>query len=195
MDSENSSPEVPKPYKKALPRVTRANRRLSRKVGSKKGQEPSRNFMKQQARLAKLSRHVANQRKDFLHKLSTSIAKRYDLVCFEDLSIKDDMLISKAVEPCRRKRNNINRAILENGWYNFTIMLDYKMGAKGGYLIKVDKDYPSTQTCPCCGHLESSVKDLAVRKWTCPACGIAHDRDHNAALNIRDEGINRLLAS
>ena len=71
-------------------------------------------------------------------------------------------------------------------------MLDYKLHDRGKELIRIDRWYPSSQTCSCCGYKNPEVKDLSVRKWTCPECGAVHDRDANAAVNIKSEGIKIL---
>ena len=84
------------------------------------------------------------------------------------------------------------KATLDNAWGMFTVMLDYKLQEQGKQLIKVDKFYPSSQTCSICGCINKEVKDLSIRKWECLNCGTIHDRDINAAVNIRNEGL-RLL--
>jgi putative transposase len=78
---------------------------------------------------------------------------------------------------------------MDNGWGMFLRMLEYKLRDRGGVLIRVDRWYPSSQTCSCCGYKNPEVKDLSVRKWTCPECGAVHDRDINAAENILKEGL------
>ena len=151
------------------------------------------NIQKQRKRIARIHKHIAGQRMDFLQKLSTAITKQYDVICIEDFRVQD-MLIDKSDDPSAIKRHNINRKVYDDGWYMFTEMLKYKSSWHGKKLIKVGKDYRSTQTCSCCGHVEQSVSDLTVRQWDCPVCGIHHDRDHNAAINIKNEGL-RLLGS
>ena len=85
------------------------------------------------------------------------------------------------------------KATLDNGYGMFLNMLEYKLHDRGKQFVKVDKWYPSSQICSHCGHRDHTVKDLRIRKWVCPACGTKHDRDVNAAINIRNEGL-RLLA-
>ena len=87
------------------------------------------------------------------------------------------------------------KSVSDNGWGMFTIMLEYKMAERGKHLQKVDRWYPSSQTCSCCGCIDSEVKDLKIRRWTCPHCGAVHDRDQNAALNIKYEGLRLLGAA
>ena len=81
------------------------------------------------------------------------------------------------------------KATMDNGWGMFLRMLEYKLRDRGGVLIRIDRWYPSSQLCHICGHKEPSVKDLRIRKWTCPACGAEHDRDWNSAENILKEGL------
>ena len=149
------------------------------------------NIQKQRKKIARIHKHIANQRLDFLQKQSTAITKQYNVICIEDFKVQD-ILINKDDDPSAIKRHNINRKIYDDGWYMFTEMLKYKALWHGKKLIKIGKDYQSTQTCSCCGHVEPSVNDLTVRQWDCPNCGTHHDRDHNAAINIKREGL-RLL--
>lgn len=145
-------------------------------------QTKSNNFMKQQKRVNKIHRHIANQRNDFLHKTSTEIANRYDVVAVEDLNMRS----------LSNKGFGNGKATMDNGYGMFLNMLEYKLNSRGKYFVKVDRFYPSSQTCHACGCVNPDVKDLSIRKWICPACGAIHDRDINAAVNIRDEGL-RLL--
>lgn len=81
---------------------------------------------------------------------------------------------------------------MNNAYGMFLMMLDYKLKQKGGQLVKVDKWFPSSQLCNCCGYKNTKVKDLNIRKWICPNCGMFHDRDQNAAINIKKEGLRIL---
>ena len=171
---------MPHWYRLSEEAIAREHRKLSKKKGSRKGEKPSGNFMRQQKRLFKKTRHAANQRKDFLHKQSTEIANQYDAVCVEDLNLK----------AMSNKGFGNGKATLDNGYGTFLRMLDYKLHGRGKYLIRIDRWYPSSQLCSACGYRNPEVKDLSVRKWTCPVCGAMHDRDINAAVNIRNEGIN-----
>ena len=134
---------------------------------------------------AKIHRHIANQRKDFLHKESTAIAKQYSCVCVEDLNMKG----------MSNKGFGNGKATLDNGYGMFLNMLCYKLQDRGGYFIKVDKFFPSSQLCHCCGFKNSKLRDLSIRRWDCPACGTKNiDRDINAAQNIKYEGLRLLSA-
>ena len=170
---------MPHWYRLSEQAIAREHRKLSKKRGSHKGEKPSGNFRRQQKRLFKKARHAANQRKDFLHKQSTEIANQYDAVCVEDLNLK----------AMSNKGLGNGKATLDNGYGAFLRMLDYKLHDRGKSLVRIDRWYPSSQICSACGYRNPEVKDLSVRKWTCRVCGAMHDRDFNAAVNIRNEGI------
>lgn len=174
VDSNAVCADMPKYYKASAKQLARAQKKLSRK------QKNSNNRAKQKTKVAAISERVANQRKDFLHKQSVAIAKQYDLVCVEDISIKEQI--------AERSYRNFRKATLDNGWYSFATMLQYKLADRGKQLIKVDKHFPSSQRCSACGNVNTAIYDDRIRRWTCPACGVSHDRDVNAAINIREEG-------
>ena len=145
----------------------------------------SHNYNRQQKKVAKIHRHIANQRKDFLQKESTAIAKQYSCVCVEDLDMK---------AMSNRGFGN-GKATMDNGYGMFLDMLEYKLRDRGGQLVKVDRFYPSSQLCNCCGFKNPALKDLSIRRWDCPNCGTASiDRDINAAKNIKQEGLRLLTA-
>lgn len=173
---------MPHYFRQAQAKLKSEQRKLRLKQGFKKGQMQSNRYKKQLLKVAKLQEHIANQRKDFLHKLSTKLSKDYDTICIEDLNM---MSLSN-------KGFGNGKATLDNAWGMFTVMLDYKLQEQGKQLVKIDKFYPSSQTCSICGCVNKEVKNLSVRKWECPNCGATHDRDTNAAVNIRNEGL-RLL--
>ena len=141
-------------------------------------QKGSKNRDKQRIKIAKLHEKVSNQRKDFLHKQSRQIANAYDCVCVEDLDMK---AMSQAL--------NFGKSVSDNGWGMFTAFLKYKLEEQGKRLVKVDKFFASSQTCSCCGYVNKETKNLSIRSWDCPECGAHHDRDVNAAINIRNEGM------
>lgn len=141
--------------------------------------------MKQLRKINKIHRHIANQRKDNLHKLSTEIANLYDVVCVESLNMKS----------MSNKGFRNGKATLDNGYGMFLSMLEYKLQDRNKYLVKADKWYPSSQICSSCGYKNPMLKDLTIRKWDCPVCGSHHDRDENAAKNILLEGLRILKAA
>ena len=136
------------------------------------------NRKKQRIKVAKLHEKVANQRKDFLHKKSRQIINAYDCVCIEDLDMK---AMSQAL--------NFGKSVSDNGWGMFVTFLQYKLEELGKKLVKVDKFFASSQTCNVCGYKNTATKNLAVRAWECAKCGTHHDRDINAAINIKNEGM------
>ena len=170
-------------YRESHAKLAKAQRKLSRMKGSKKHEKKSSNYLKQLRKVNKIHRHIANQRKDNLHKLSTEIANRYDVVCVEDLNMK----------AMSNKGFGNGKATLDNGYGMFLPMLKYKLNDRGKYLIKVDKWYPSSQLCHACGTLHPEMKDLKIRTMRCD-CGLVIGRDQNAAINILNEGL-RILAA
>lgn len=180
VDSNGKCCDMPHYYCNSLDIIVKEQRRLSRKVGNHKGEKRSGNYIRQQEQLFKKTRHAANQRKDFLHKRSTAIAKQYDAVCVEDLNMK----------AMANKGFGNGKATLDNGYGMFLAMLEYKFRYCGKQLVKVDKWFPSSQICSCCGHKQKIP--LHVRIYDCPLCGNHMDRDYNAAINIRNEGLRIL---
>ena len=167
-------------YREAQKKLAKAQRRLSRMKGSKKNEPKSNNYIKQLRKVEKIHRHIANQRKDNLHKLSTEIANLYDVVCVESLNMRS----------IANKGFGNGKATYDNGYGMFLNMLEYKLSDRDKTLVKVDKFYPSSQLCSCCGNRKKL--ELSERKYIC-TCGLEIDRDLNAAINIKKEGL-RLLA-
>lgn len=164
----------PRFYEKAEQRITKLQRELARKqIGSS-------NWEKNRLKLAKLYAHVANQRNDFLQKLTTDIINNYDIICIEDLNVKD---IKAASNKTMRKK------VGDVSWCKFRMMLEYKAKWYKRDLVIINRYFASSQICSNCGY-KSGKKSLNIRQWNCPKCGIKHDRDINAAINILTEGIN-----
>lgn len=141
----------------------------------KKREEQSNNWKKAIRQVAKLYEKIANQRNDYLHKVSRWIADTYSTVCVETLNVKGML-----------RNHHIAQAISDCGWSSFINMLDYKCDN----LVKIDKWFASSQTCFECGYHNKETKKLSVREWVCPQCGAKHDRDLNAAKNIKREGLS-----
>jgi len=178
VDSEGKCAEMPHYYRESQAKLIKEQRILSRRHGSRKGEKKSSGWKKQQRKVARLQRHIANQRKDYLHKESKRLSDSYDLIVVEDLNMRS----------MSNKGFGNGKATLDNGYGMFLTMLDYKLSWNGKQLVKVDKWYPSSQICHVCGTIDPKTKDLSVRRWTCQSCGTTHDRDVNAAINIRIEG-------
>ncbi|MDU2898210.1 MAG: transposase, partial [Finegoldia magna] len=179
MDSFGNVGDNHKFYHESHKKLAKEQRRLSRKIGSKKNEKKSTNYLKQLKKVNKIHRHIANQRLDNLHKKSNEIANRYDVVCVENLNMRN----------MSNKGFRNGKATMDNGYGMFLNFLAYKLNDRGKYFVKVDKWYPSSQICSVCG----SKKKLALneRTYICE-CGNTIDRDLNAAINIKREGL-RLL--
>lgn len=176
MDSNGYCPDGPKFYRQSQDKLAHAQRKLKHMVIG------SNNYKKQQHRIARIQKHTANQRTDYLHKESTKIANSYDVVCVETLDMK----------AMSNKDFGNGKATMDNGYGMFLTMLEYKLADRGKYFIKVDKWYPSSQLCSCCGRQKKLL--LADRIYKCD-CGLTINRDHNAAINIKNEGLRMLKSA
>ena len=168
-------------FKQLSKKLAKEQKILSRKalVAKKEGRKlsDSKNYQKQRMKVAKIHEKIANQRRDFLHKLSTSIVKNHDIICIEDLSSKNLM-----------KNRKLAKSIGDVSWSEFVGMLEYKANWYEKRVSKISRWYPSSQICSDCG-FSSDKKPLSVREWTCTNCGSRHDRDINASINILNEGL------
>lgn len=178
MDSEGHVCGTPRAYRTEQDTLAKKQCRLKNKtVGSA-------NYNKQQQRIAKVHTKIKNRRIDFLHKESLRIANSYDVVCVESLNMRK----------MSNKTFGNGKATMDNGYGKFLDLLEYKLKRQGKVLVRVDKWYPSSQICHVCGTKNPEIKDLRIRRWKCSSCGSTHNRDLNAALNIKNEGLRMLNA-
>ena len=173
--SDGSRADYPGYYRETEKRLAREQRKLSR---CEKG---SRNYVKQKKRVAVLHEKVRNQRKDFLHKLSRSLADEYDAVVVEDIDMR---AMSRSL--------HFGKSVMDNGYVMFRTMLGYKLEEQGKILVKADRFFPSSKKCSVCGKIKEDLA-LSERKYRC-SCGNEMDRDVNAAINLRAEARKRISA-
>ena len=164
-------------YRKSQKRLEKEQRRLSH---CKKG---SRRYEKQRRKVARIHEKIAFQRKDFLHKKSRQIANAFDAVCVEDLDMKG-----------MAGSLHFGKSVYDNGWGMFLSFLSYKLEEQGKKLIRIDWFFPSSKQCHICGYKKDGL-ELSERSWRCPECGTVHDRDYNASMNIKKEGMRLLIQS
>lgn len=176
VDSNGEEAGITHWYRKSEEALAKEQRKLSH---CKRG---SNRYQKQKAKVDKLSKKAANQRRDFCHKLSRKIANSYDAVCVEDLDLRT-----------MAQSLHFGKAVADNGFGMFRTFLQYKLQEQGKYYIVVDKWFPSSKTCRHCGNRKPDLQ-LGEMTWVCPCCGVVIDRDLNAAINIRDEGLRIFYA-
>ena len=171
--SNGERQEAPKFYRKAQKKLRRAQRTMCRR------QKGSNRREKARKRVARVQQKTANQRQDFLHKRSTDLIRRFDCVCIEDLNVKG------------LARTKLAKSFGDAAHGEFRRQMEYKAIWNRKHIVAVGRFFPSTKTCGGCGAVNDNLT-LADRQWTCPACRVVHDRDHNAASNIRTEGLRIL---
>lgn len=169
-------------YRSLEQRLVREQRKLSRRLEVAKAHnrklEECRNYQKQKVKVARIHEKIANQRIDFLHQLSSRLTDENQIICIEDLNVKGLV-----------KNHKVAKSISDVSWSEFVRQLDYKCQWKGRTLVKVDRFFPSSQLCSVCGHSDGK-KELDIREWVCSNCGTLHDRDINASINIKTEGLS-----
>lgn len=161
---------APKPLGRDLTKLARLQRQLSRK------QKGSQNRAKARMRVARLHARIANVRQDALHKLTTALVQRYGVIAIEDLNVLG-----------MQRNRHLARAISDVGWGEFRRQVAYKAEAAGVRVVVADRWYPSSKTCSACG-FRLDILPLSIREWECPRCGIVHERDVNAAVNLEQLG-------
>ena len=175
-------------FKKHEQRLAKYQRRLNRKV------KFSNNWTKAKARVQRIHSAIANARKDYLHKCSTTISQNHAMVCIEDLQIGNMSKSAKgSIEQPGRKvkqKAGLNKAILDQGWFEFRRQLDYKLDWNGGTLLAVPPHHTS-QTCPCCGHVSKDNRTTQAR-FACVSCGYENHADVVGAINILSRGMQIL---
>jgi putative transposase len=172
--SKTSKYSNPKHLKKQEKNLARKQAKLARKKKGSKARDKAKKLV------AKVYERISNARQDFLHKLSRKIVDNHQVVVVENLNVKGMVRL-----------RSLAKAISDVGWGMFINFLDYKLKDKGGLLVEIDRWFPSSKTCSNCLY-QAGEMPLDVREWTCPSCGMHHDRDENAAKNIRAEGIRML---
>jgi putative transposase len=176
VDSNGNEAQYNRYYRRSLDKLKKMSRTLSNM------RKFSKNWYKQKHKIAVLHEKIANQRKDFLHKQSRQIANAYDLVGVEDLNMK---AMSQAL--------NFGKSVADNSFGTFRTLLKYKLEEQGKYFVVIDKWFPSSKLCHKCGFKNDDLT-LSVREWLCPDCQTNHDRDTNAAVNIRNEAVRLVTA-
>ena len=165
-----------KPHKTLLCRLQRLSRGLSRKAKGSKNRE------KAKIKLARLHANISDIRKDNLHQLTSNLTRRFHTIGVENLNVKGMV-----------KNQHLSRAISDAGFGECRRQLEYKSARRGGIVFVADRWFPSSKTCSCCGHKLDDLP-LSTRSWTCPNCHSTHDRDVNAAINLKNLAVSSTVS-
>ena len=168
--------ENPRWFRENQAKLKRAQQHLSRKKKGSKRRE------KQRRKVAKIHQKISNQRNWFHHNLSSWLTDNFDVICIEDLSVKNMV-----------KNQKLSKSISDVAWSSLISMISYKSDWYGKTFHKIDRWTPTSKTCSCCG-AKAEDMDLSVREWTCSSCGTHHDRDVNASINILSTGLQDLYS-
>jgi putative transposase len=173
--AENELEDIKAPsfFTKSKNKIAKANRSLSSK------KMKSNNRKKSRLALARIYRKITNQRHDYHFKLARKLCQKYSIICLEDLNMK-------------WMQKGHGKKVTDYGFGEFLLILEYTATKFGTKVVRVDKFFPSSQLCHDCGYQNKEIKDLKIREWTCPNCHEHHDRDRNAARNIKSEGLRIL---
>jgi putative transposase len=171
--NDGTNKHAPRPLRRKMAQLKKAQKALSRK---RKG---SKNRNKARLKVAKIHETIADIRRDGLHKLTTDLVRQNQTIVIEDLNVRGMMA-----------NHSLAGAVADSAWGEFARMLEYKCAWYGRILIRISRWYPSSKTCstPDCGYVNHALT-LDDREWTCPACGVTHDRDTNASKNILAVGL------
>lgn len=167
----------PKAHKALLVRLQRSSRSLSRK------QKGSANRAKARKKLSRLHARIANIRNDASHQLTTNLTRRFHTIGIEDLNVRGMMA-----------NRHLARSIADMSFFEIRRQLEYKADMRGGAVVAADRWFASSKTCSCCGHKLDALP-LSMRNWTCPVCGTDHDRDMNAAINLRNYAVSSTVSA
>lgn len=186
--------ESNKRLRKMLKRLAREQRRLSRKVGARKGEEKSANFLKQRQRVARIQSRIADQRRDDTHKLTRALVDEHGVIVTRETGLADMMATDGGArgDIPNVARRNINRALSDSNLAEVNRQLAYKSEWAGRGFVCVPGDFPTAQTCTACGYKNVVVATDIRSTWTCPNCGTVHNRRYNGSVNVLQAGMDYL---